>query len=156
MVSLEVFSFSVNRHPSLARSSHHQVKRLSSPEICVGVWRGRLQFDRHAYPIVSVGEPNGYPGKRAVAWGGGDRTREGSARRGGPEGLRLDDCAPAHGRTGGGRGGGCLSRVVGQQLHDRQRGRRRRRPSATLTRFAPRRSIRYSEPVGRAKPNEKI
>ena len=63
----------------------------------------------------------------------GDRTREGSARRGGPEGLRLDDCAPAHGRSGGGRGGGCLSRVVGQQLHDRQRGRRRRRPGATLT-----------------------
>ena len=29
--------------------------------------------------------------------------------------------------------GGCLSCVVGQQLHDRQRGRRRRRPGATLT-----------------------
>ncbi len=51
----------------------------------------------------------------------------------GHEGLRLDDSAPAHGRSGGDRGGGRLSRVVGQQLHDRQRGRRRRRPGATLT-----------------------
>ena len=54
----------------------------------------------------------------------------------GEEGLKAygcDDCAPAHGRSGGGRGGGRLSRVVGQQLHDRQRGRRRRRPGATLT-----------------------
>lgn len=34
------------------------------------------------------------------------------------------------------RGCGCLSRVVGQQLYDRQRGRRRRRPCATLTRYA--------------------
>ncbi len=50
-----------------------------------------------------------------------------------PEGLRVDDCASAHGRSGGGRSGGCLSRVVGQQLHDCQRGRRRRRPRATLT-----------------------
>ena len=54
----------------------------------------------------------------------------------GHEGLRLDDSAPAHGRSGGDRGGGCLSRVVGQQLHDRQRSRRRRRPGATLTRYA--------------------
>jgi NAD(P)-dependent dehydrogenase (short-subunit alcohol dehydrogenase family) len=61
---------------------------------------------------------------------------KGSARRGGPEGLRLDDSAPPHGRSGGDRSGGRLSRVVGQQLHDRQRGRRRRRPSATLTRHA--------------------
>jgi NAD(P)-dependent dehydrogenase (short-subunit alcohol dehydrogenase family) len=74
--------------------------------------------------------------KRAVARGDGDRTREGSARRGGPEGLRLDDSAPAYGRSGGDRSGGCLSRVAGQQLHDRQRGRRRRRPSATLTGYA--------------------
>ena len=51
----------------------------------------------------------------------------------GHEGLRLDDSAPAHGRSGGDRGRGRLSRVVGQQLHDRQRGRRRRRPGATLT-----------------------
>jgi NAD(P)-dependent dehydrogenase (short-subunit alcohol dehydrogenase family) len=65
-----------------------------------------------------------------------DRTCEGSAGRGGPEGLRRDDSAPAHGRSGGDRGRGRLSRVVGQQLHDRQRGRRRRRPSATLTRRA--------------------
>ena len=49
--------------------------------------------------------------------------------------LRLDDRAPAHGRSGGGRSGGCFSRVVRQQLHDRQRGRRRRRPSANLTRY---------------------
>ena len=66
----------------------------------------------------------------------GDRTREGSARRGGPEGLRLDEPAPAHGRSGGDRSGGRLSRVAGQQLHDRQRGRRRRRPGANLTRYA--------------------
>src|SRR4029078_3794582 len=45
------------------------------------------------------------------------------------------DFAPAHGRSGGGRGGGCLSRVVGQQLHDRQRGRGRRRPGENLTRL---------------------
>src|ERR1019366_457441 len=57
--------------------------------------------------------------------GDGDRTREGSARHGGLEGLRLDDSVPAHGRPGGGRSGGRLSRVAGQQLHDRQRGRRR-------------------------------
>jgi NAD(P)-dependent dehydrogenase (short-subunit alcohol dehydrogenase family) len=75
----------------------------------------------------------GHPGKRAVARRDGDRTREGSAWRGGPEGLRLDDSAPAHGRSGGDRGGGCLSRLVGQQLHDGQRARCRRRPSATLT-----------------------
>ena len=75
----------------------------------------------------------GIRGQRAVAWGGGDRTREGSAGRGGSEHLWRDDCAPAHGRSGGGRGGSRLPRVVGQQLHDRRRGRRRRRPSATLT-----------------------
>jgi NAD(P)-dependent dehydrogenase (short-subunit alcohol dehydrogenase family) len=81
------------------------------------------------------GGPEGHrhPGKRAVARGDGDRTREGSARRRGPEGLRLDDSAAAHGRSGRDRGRGRLSRVAGQQLHDRQRGRRRRRPSATLT-----------------------
>jgi NAD(P)-dependent dehydrogenase (short-subunit alcohol dehydrogenase family) len=65
-----------------------------------------------------------HPGKRAVARGDCDRTRERSARRGGPKGLRLDDSAPAHGRSGGDRSGGCLSRIAGQQLHDRQRGRR--------------------------------
>src|SRR3546814_11807290 len=58
---------------------------------------------------------------------------QGSARRGGSEGLRLDDRAPAHGRSGGDRGGGCLSRVIGQQLHDRQRTRRRRWAGTTLT-----------------------
>jgi hypothetical protein len=81
------------------------------------------------------GRPEGHrhPGQRAVARSNCDRTREGRARRGRPEGLRRDDCAPAHGRSGGGRGGGGLSRVVGQQLHDRQRGRRRRRLGATLT-----------------------
>src|SRR6202046_474708 len=42
----------------------------------------------------------------------------------------------AHGRSGGTRGGGCLSRVVGQQLHDRQRARRRRRSRANLTRYS--------------------
>ena len=47
---------------------------------------------------------------------------------GGATGIGL-----AAARSGGGRGGGCLSRVVGQQLHDRQRGRRRWWPSATLT-----------------------
>jgi hypothetical protein len=31
---------------------------------------------------------------------------------------------------------GCLSRVAGQQLHDRQRGRRRRRPSSNLPRHS--------------------
>ena len=51
----------------------------------------------------------------------------------GQKAYRRDDPAPAHGRSGGDRGGGCLSRVVGQQLHDRQRGRRRWRPGATLT-----------------------
>ena len=92
-----------------------------------------------AQPRADLGEgPEGHwhPGTRAVARGDCDRTREGSARRGGPEGLRLDDSAPAHGRSGGDRGRGCLSRVAGQQLHDRQRGRCRRRPSATLTRYA--------------------
>ena len=87
-------------------------------------------------------EGHRHPGQRAVARGDGDRTREGSARRGGHEGLRLDDSAPAHGRSGGDRSGGCLSRVAGQQLHDRQRSRRRRRPGATLTRYALRHSIR--------------
>jgi NAD(P)-dependent dehydrogenase (short-subunit alcohol dehydrogenase family) len=41
--------------------------------------------------------------------------------------------APAHGRSLGNRRGCCLSRLVGQQLHDRQRSRRRWRPRATLT-----------------------
>src|ERR1700726_3282612 len=40
-------------------------------------------------------ERHRHPGKRAVVRGDGDRTREGSARRGGPEGLRLDDSSPA-------------------------------------------------------------
>jgi NAD(P)-dependent dehydrogenase (short-subunit alcohol dehydrogenase family) len=79
-----------------------------------------------------------HPGKRAVARGDSNRTREGSAGRGGPEGLRLHDCVPAHGRSGGARGGGHLPCVGRQQLHDRQRGRRRRRPSATLTPYASR------------------
>ncbi len=52
----------------------------------------------------------------------------------GQKGLRLDESAPAHGRAVGDRSGGCLSCVAGQQLHDRQRGRRRRRPGADLTR----------------------
>jgi NAD(P)-dependent dehydrogenase (short-subunit alcohol dehydrogenase family) len=84
-------------------------------------WAEELEGHRHS-------------GKRAVARADGDRTREGSARRGGPEGLRRDDSAPAHGRSGGDRGGGCLSRVRRQQLHDRQRARCRRRPGANLTR----------------------
>ena len=85
------------------------------------------------------GGPEGHrhPGQRAVAGADGDRTRQGGARRGGPESLRRDDGAPAHGRPGRGRGGGGLSRVVGQQLHDCQRSRRRWRPGSalTLTRF---------------------
>ncbi len=52
----------------------------------------------------------------------------------GQKAFARDDSAPAHGRSGGDRGRGRLSRVVGQQLHDRQRGRRRRRPGAALTR----------------------
>jgi NAD(P)-dependent dehydrogenase (short-subunit alcohol dehydrogenase family) len=68
--------------------------------------------------------------------GDSDRTRDGSTGRGWPEGLRLDDWVPAHGRSGGAWGRGCLSCVVGQQLHDRQPGRRRRRPGANLTRDA--------------------
>ena len=84
------------------------------------------------------GRPEGHrhPGKRAVTRADRNRAREGSAGRGGPEGLRRDDSAPAHGRSGGDRGRGRLSRIVGQQLHDRQRGRRRRRACATLTRYA--------------------
>ena len=98
----------------------------------------RLQREQggSAQPRADLGggpEGHRHPGKRAVARGDCDRTREGGARRGGPEGLRLDDGAPAHGRSRGDRCGGRLSRVVGQQLHDRQRGRRRRRPGATLT-----------------------
>ncbi len=88
-----------------------------------------------AQPRADLGggsEGHRHPGQRVVARADGHRTREGSARRGGPEGLRLDDCAPTHGRSGGGRGGCCLSRILRQQLHDRQRGRRRRRPGATL------------------------
>ena len=101
----------------------------------------RLQREQggSAQPRADLGggpEGHRHPGKRSVARGDGDRTREGSARRGGPEGLRRDDSAPAHGRSGGNRSGGRLSRVVGQQLHDRQRGGRRRRPSSTLTRYA--------------------
>jgi NAD(P)-dependent dehydrogenase (short-subunit alcohol dehydrogenase family) len=66
----------------------------------------------------------------------------------GEEGLKAYGSMTAlqrMGRSGGDRGGGCLSRVVGQQLHDRQRGRRRRRPSATLTRYAPGAPFDYSE-----------
>ncbi len=81
-----------------------------------------------------------------VARGDGDRAREGSTRRGRPEGLRRDDSAAAHGRSGGDRGRGHLSRIVRQQLHDRQRSRRRRRPGPTLTRNAWTGSIRYSTP----------
>ena len=45
-----------------------------------------------------------------------DRSREGSARRGGYEVLRLAQSAQAHGRSGGDRSGGRLSRVVGHHL----------------------------------------
>src|ERR1039458_8883777 len=93
----------------------------------------------NAHPREDVGtRPEGHrhPGQRADARTDSDRTREGSARRGRPKGLRLYEPAPAHGRTGGDRSGGRLSRVAGQQLHDRQRGPRRRRPSANLTRYA--------------------
>jgi NAD(P)-dependent dehydrogenase (short-subunit alcohol dehydrogenase family) len=49
--------------------------------------------------------------------------------------LALGEITAKHiGRSGGDRSGGRLSRVVGQQLHDRQRGRRGRRPCATLNR----------------------
>ena len=54
----------------------------------------------------------------------GNRARERSAGRRGPEGLRRDDSAAADGRSVGDRSGGRLSRVAGQQLHDRERGRR--------------------------------
>ena len=66
----------------------------------------------------------------------GDRTREESAGRGGHESLRLDESAAAHGRAGGNRSGSRLTHVAGEQFHDRQRGRRRRRPSTNLTRYA--------------------
>jgi NAD(P)-dependent dehydrogenase (short-subunit alcohol dehydrogenase family) len=85
---------------------------------------------------LPLGEITVESGKRAVARTNGDRTRGGSARRGRHEGLRLAQSAQAHGRPRGDRSGGCLPRVAGQQLHDRQRGRRRRRPSANLTRHA--------------------
>src|SRR3546814_5339262 len=70
---------------------------------------------------------------RSVGWADGDRPVQGGARRGGSEGLRLDDPAPAHGQSGGTRSRGGLPRLAGQQLHDRQRSRRRRRAGATLT-----------------------
>jgi NAD(P)-dependent dehydrogenase (short-subunit alcohol dehydrogenase family) len=67
----------------------------------------------------------------------------------GEEGMKVFasmNSAPAHGRSGGDRGGGRLSRVVGQQLHDRQRSRRRRRPGATLTHYLRRARLSiYSE-----------
>src|ERR1019366_8831488 len=101
----------------------------------------RLQREQggSAQPRADLGggpERHRHPGKRAVARGDCDRSRKGSARRGGHEGLRLDESAPAHGRSGGDRSGGRLSRVRGQQLHDRQRGHRRRRPGANLTHYA--------------------
>src|SRR3546814_4025211 len=43
---------------------------------------------------------------RASARPDGDRTGEGRGRRGRPEGVRLDESAPAPGRTDGSRGGG--------------------------------------------------
>ena len=75
---------------------------------------------------------------------------------GGTEGLRLDDWVPAHGRSGGARGGGCLSRVGRQQLHDRQRARRRRRPGANLTGSPYGAPSDYSEPVGFGQPKDNI
>ncbi len=60
-----------------------------------------------AQPRADLGggpEGHRHPGKRAVARADGNRTREGGARRGGPESLRLDDSSPAHGRSGGDRG----------------------------------------------------
>ena len=103
---------------------------------CPSVHRLQREQGGSAKPRADLGggpEGRRHPGKRAVARGDRDRTREGGARRGGPEGLRLDDGAPAHGRSSGDRCGGRFSCVVGQQLHDRQRGRRRWRPGATLT-----------------------
>ena len=91
-----------------------------------GVHRLQREQGGSAQPRADLGggpERHRHPGKRAVARADSDGTCEGSARRGRQEGLRLDDCAPAHGRSGGDRGGCCLSRLVGQQLHDRQRGR---------------------------------
>ena len=58
---------------------------------------------------------------------------KGSGGGGRHEDLRLDEPAPADGRSGRDRGGGGLSRFVGQQLHDRQRSRRRRWPGTALT-----------------------
>ena len=95
----------------------------------------RLQREQggSAQPRADLGggpEGHRHSGQCAVARADGNRTREGSAGRGGHEGLRRDESAPAYGRSGGDRGGGRLSRVVRQQLHDRKRARRRRRHCA--------------------------
>src|ERR1700678_1802734 len=114
-------------HPDRIERRHHRRP---------GIQRLQREQGGRAQPRADLGggsEGHRHPGKRAVARADRDRTREGSSGRGGHEGLRLDQSAPAHGQPGGDRRGGCLSRVVGQQLHDRQRGRRRRRPGATLT-----------------------
>src|SRR3546814_1038573 len=60
------------------------------------------------------GGPEGHrhPGERAVAGADGDRTGQGGARRGGSEGLRLDDPAPAHGQSGGTRSRGDRKSIV--------------------------------------------
>ena len=88
----------------------------------------RLQREQSGHPqprAVLVGGPEGHrhSGQRAVAWADSDRPREGCTGRGRHESVRLDESAAAHGRTDRDRGGGSLSRLAGQQLYDRQRGR---------------------------------
>jgi hypothetical protein len=116
-------------------------------------------YSAGAQPRTNLGggpEGHRHSRKRAVARGDSDRTRDGSTGRGGPEGLRLDDWVPAHGRAGGAWGGGCLSRVFGQQLHDRQRARRRRRSGANLNALRPAAlpsMIRSAAGLGKPKEN---
>ena len=112
-----------------------------------GVHRLQRKQGGRAQPRANLGggsQGNWHPGKRPIARAHRDRTRDRSARRGRLEGLRLNDCVSAHGRSGRAWGGGSLPRIIGQQLHDRQRGRRRRRPRPTLTDYAWAGSIRYS------------
>src|SRR3546814_19460855 len=91
---------------------------------------------RSTQPRAELGggpEGHWHPGQRAVARADGDRTGEGRGRRGRPEGVRLDQSAPAHGRTDGSRGGGGPPRVDLPQLPDRQTARGGRWPCAEVT-----------------------
>jgi NAD(P)-dependent dehydrogenase (short-subunit alcohol dehydrogenase family) len=120
-----------------------------------GIQRLRREQGGGAQPRADLGvgpEGHRHPGERALARADGDRTRKGGVGRGGPESLRLDESASAHGRSGGDRGGGRLPRVAGQQLHDRERARRRRRPGASLTRHTRRSLQRYDHAHPRERP----